>query len=443
MILQYLGDLLWILLFFPLFLLCAIVLLPGFFRLLTKRKAAPAHGTESSGRRLNSLEAVSTTLAATVGTGNIIGTGQAIAMGGPGAVFWMWVAALLGCCVKCAEIWFGQWERRGAVGTIRSALGKQVSSFYASLAVLSTFFVGNMAQMNTVVSSLGLNQSSRPGARFVLSLLLLLFLAFAVYRGVSALGKLCSYVVPVMTAVYLATSALILFENRGCVLYSLRLIFSSALEPGAMLGACGGMNVRNAILWGFRRGVFSNEAGLGTAGTIHSLVDTDQPDRHALSGIWEVTVDTLLLCTVSALTLLCSGALIPYGSLPGGELWLRVFSRSSSFLALVPIFALCLIFFAISTVLGCYVSGTLCAGSIGIGEDSFRRLFLFCAAFGCFLPADLIWLASDLINVLMAAPNLLSMILLAPSFAAGCEQSKNNPEKTGIRSCSQTKKGVK
>ena len=443
MILQILGDQLWILLFFPLFLLCAILLLPGFLRLLKKCREVPAPDTESSKRKLNSLEAVSTTLAATVGTGNIIGTGQAIAMGGPGAVFWMWAAALLGCCVKCAEIWFGQQEGRGAVGTIRSTLGKQVSAFYAFLAVLSTLFVGNMAQMNTVVSSLGLNQSSRPGSRFVLGSLLVIFLAFAVYRGVSALGKLCSYVVPSMTAVYLGASALFLFENRGALPCSLRLVFSSALRPGAMLGACCGMTVRNAILWGFRRGVFSNEAGLGTAGTIHSLVDAAHPDRHALSGIWEVGVDTLLLCTVSALTLLCSGALIPYGTLPGAELWLRVFSRTSSFMAFTPIFGFCLIIFAVSTVLGCYVSGSLCAGAIGIGEDPFRLLFLLCAALGCVLPTDLIWLASDLINVLMATPNLLSMILLAPSFAAGCEQSKNNPEKSGIRSCPQAKKGVR
>ena len=443
MILQSLGDLLWILLFFPLFLLGAILLLPGFLRLLTKCKTPPALDPQSSKRILSPMQAVSATLAATVGTGNIIGTGQAVAMGGPGAVFWMWVAALLGCCIKCAEIWFGQLEGRGTVGTIRSALGNQVSAVYAFLAVLSTLFVGNMAQMNAVISSLGFDQNSHPGSRFVLSSLLLFFLAAAVYRGVSTLGKLCSYVVPLMTAVYLAASALILFENRGSLLPSLRLIVSASLHPGAMLGACGGMTVRNAVLWGFRRGVFSNEAGLGTAGTIHSLVEAAQPDRHALLGIWEVGVDTLLLCTVSALTLLCSGARIPHGSLPGAEFWLQVFSSASSYRNMAPSFGLCLNIFAISTVLGCYVSGSLCAGSIGIGENSFRLLFLLCAVLGCLLPTNLIWLASDLINVLMATPNLLSMILLAPSFAAGCEQSKNNPEKSGIRSCPRAKKGVR
>ncbi len=442
MILQSSGALLWILLFFPLFILCACLLLPGFYRLVAGKKTAPALETFHSKGKLNTLEAVSTALAATVGTGNIIGTGQAIAMGGPGAVFWMWVAALLGCFVKCAEIWFGQRDGQGAIGTIRSSLGPRASSFYAFLAVLSTLFVGNMAQMNTVVTSLSINRSSSPGSFLGLSLLLLLFLAFALYRGLSALGKLCSCVVPLMTLLYLAACALILFENRGAVTPSLRLVFTSALRPCALLGGCGGISVRNALLWGFRRGVFSNEAGLGTAGTIHSLVRTESPRFHALLGIWEVGVDTLLLCTVSALTLLCSGAVIPYGSLPGAELWLRVFS-SSFYLFKTPVISLCLCFFAISTVLGCYVPGSLCARSTGIGEESFRRIYLLCAALGCFLPTDQIWLASDLINVLMASPNLLSMILLAPSFAAGCEQSKNNPVKTGIRSCPQAKKGVR
>ncbi len=427
--LKRLGDLLWIGLFFPLFLLCACLLLPGLFRLLARRKDAASGKGDLPPAKLSSLQAFSTTLAATVGTGNIIGTGQAIAMGGPGAVFWMWAAGLLGCCVKCAEIWFGQRSGPGAPGMIAAALGSRVSLFYAFIAVLSTLFVGNMTQMNTLVSALCFQPSSSPGSRTVLSLLLLLILAFALYRGVSSLGKLCSYMVPFMTLLYLAASAIILLENRGAVASSLCLIAASAVNPRAVLGGCCGMTVRKALLWGFRRGVFSNEAGLGTAGTIHSLTEADRPDRQALLGIWEVGLDTLLLCTVSALTLLCSGSDIPYGTLPGAELWLQVFSRSPVGRSLAPILRLCLFFFGFSTVLGCFVPGVLCARWNGIGERCFRFLYLFCAALGCFLPTDLIWQSSDLINVLMGAPNLLSLILLAPSFAAGCEQSKNNPEK--------------
>lgn len=378
------------------------------------------------------MEAAFTALASTVGTGNIIGTGQAIAMGGPGAVFWMWVAAFLGGIVKCAEIWFGQRNGRGAVGTIRSALGKRFSAFYAFLAVLSVLFVGNMAQMNTLVISLGSIKSDDPAFRLTVSFFLLGLLAAALSHGVSTLGKICSYVVPGMTALYLAVSFIILFENREKVMPCFSLIVSSAMKPGAVLGAFGGMTARKAILWGFRRGVFSNEAGLGTAGTIHSLVHSERPERHARWGLWEVGVDTLLLCSISSLTLLCSGVAIPYGCLPGAELWFRVFSSSPAKISPALVLGLCLFFFGLSTVLGCYVPGSLCAMSIGIGEQFFCPLYLACAAFGCFLPTDRIWLMSDLINVLMAVPNLLSMISLAPFFAGGCEHSKNNPEKSGI-----------
>jgi AGCS family alanine or glycine:cation symporter len=175
--------------------------------------------------------------------------------------------------------------------------------------------------------------------------------------------------------------------------------------------------------------VFSNEAGLGTAGTVHSLVRTNHPERHALWGVWEVCVDTHLLCSISALTLLCSGAAIPYGSLPGADLWFRVFSIEATSFPVLPVFRLCLLVFGLSTVLGLYVPSCLCAQVTGLEEKHFRFLYLICAVLGCFLPTDRIWLASDLLNVLMAAPSLLSLILLAPEFAAGCEQSKNNAEK--------------
>ncbi len=429
MILQSIGDNLWFFLFFPLFLLCSLRLIPGFTRLLERQGASRIQAAGPSRGMLGSMDAASTTLAATVGTGNIIGTAQAIAMGGPGAVFWMWVAALLGCCVKSAEIWFGQRNGRGAIGMISSALGERASRLYAFLAVLSALFVGNMAQMNTVVSSLAVQGVPALNCRIGFSLFLLFILCLALHRGITFLGKLCSFVVPFMTFLYLLSSAIVLYGNRGAITASFRLILSSALRPCALLGACGGVTVKTALLWGFRRGVFSNEAGLGTAGTVHSLVRTNHPERHALWGVWEVCVDTHLLCSISALTLLCSGAAIPYGSLPGAELWFRVFSIEATSFPVLPVFRLCLLVFGLSTVLGLYVPSCLCAQVTGLEEKHFRFLYLICAVLGCFLPTDRIWLASDLLNVLMAAPSLLSLILLAPEFAAGCEQSKNNAEK--------------
>ena len=167
MILKSLGDLLWILLFFPLFAICSLYLIPGLGRLLAVRIREGKNKTLGNRGSLNGFQAAATTLAATVGTGNIIGTAQAIAMGGPGAVVWLWVAAVLGFSVKSAEIWFGQRTGKGAPGTISAAMGTHWAGLYALTAVLSTLSVGNMAQMNTIVSSL----AARPGEGDVPALL--------------------------------------------------------------------------------------------------------------------------------------------------------------------------------------------------------------------------------------------------------------------------------
>ena len=428
MILQTLGDLLWILVFFPLFSLCSLRLIPGFLHLLRgQRNSKGESRTENSGP-INGRQAAAATLAATIGTGNIIGTAQAIAMGGPGAVFWMWLAAFLGFSVKCAEIWFGQRTGGGAMTTIDTALGRGWGRFYALLSVLSTLLVGNMAQMNTVMSSLTAVVPNVFHLPLVCSTMLLLLISFSLFGGVRSLGRICSVLVPVMALLFLACSFCILLSARENLLPCLREILLDAWRPKAAFGAVGGLSVRSALLWGFRRGAFSNEAGLGTAGTVHSLVCTENPDKHALWGILEIGVDTLLLCTVSALTLLCSKVRIPYGTIPGAELWFQVCSDSSEPAALTWILALCFLFFGISTVLGCYVPGTLSAAWMGLEEKQYRVLFLLCTVFGCFLPTEFIWLSSDWINVLMAVPNLISMVFLAPQWDKGCEQIKNNCE---------------
>lgn len=443
MILKSLGDLLWILLFFPLFAICSLCLIPGLGRLLAVRIREGKNKTLGNRGSLNGFQAAATTLAATVGTGNIIGTAQAIAMGGPGAVVWLWVAAVLGFSVKSAEIWFGQRTGKGAPGTISAAMGTHWAGLYALTAVLSTLSVGNMAQMNTIVSSLAAGPGSTALPRLLLSLSLLLLLSFTLCQGVEALGKTCSLLVPCMSLLYLLCASAVLFRNRDAILPALRAIKSNALQPHAIGGGLFAYGTRNAVLWGFRRGVFSNEAGLGTAGTVHAIMKGVEPDREALWGIVEIAVDTLLLCTVSALTLLCSGTKIPYGSIPGAELWVSLFTGAFSSRLPSVLFMLCLFSFGFSTVLGAYVPGSFCAAQIGLGMRSYRLLFLLCAALGCVLPTDLIWLGSDVLNVGMAVPNLLSMIRLAPLFWTGCEQNKNILEKSVLRSCPSGEKGVR
>lgn len=429
MIFNSIGDLLWILLFLPLFLLCSIRLFPWLFRMMRSSEGKGELQTDPPAEK-NTFQAVSTTLAATVGTGNIIGTAQAIAMGGPGAVFWMWVAAILGFSIKSAEIWLGQHEGRGAVGTVQAGLGHIPALFYAFLSAASSLFVGNMAQMNTVLSALSGPASGQTGLpRILLGMTLVCLLTIALNRDLLSVGKLCASLVPFMTLFFLSCCCLIVGQGKSAIIPSLQRIFQDALCPKAVFGALGGFTSRNALVWGLRRGAFSNEAGLGTAGTVHALVQDGNPRRQALCGILEISVDTLLLCTVSALTLLCSGVKIPFGSMPGAELWLHVYACAFPFPLSSMLLSICIFFFGISTILGCYVPGSICAGRIGISEKPYRIVYILCAVLGCFLPTDIIWRGADLLNVLMACPNLLSMLILCSGQNRECEQEKNNLEK--------------
>ena len=406
---------------------------------------------------VSQFEAFATAISGTVGTGNLIGVVSAILTGGPGAVFWMWISAFFGMVTNYSENLLGLYYRKkdskgnlsgGAFYYIAYGLKWKWLGYVA--AVFCTFAAIGMSGVQTnkisgtiaeTIARFSQGEISN-NVKLIVGIVVAVITAVVIIGGIKRIGRVASMLVPFMSLLFIILAVIAICMNIGNIPKAFALIFTKAFNFKAAGGGILGYSFAQVIKKGMARGVFSNEAGLGTAGTIHSLVRTESPRRHALWGIWEVGVDTLLLCTVSALTLLCSGAVIPYGSLPGAELWLRVFSRSF-YLFKTPVISLCLCFFAISTVLGCYVPGSLCARSTGIGEESFRRIYLLCAALGCFLPTDQIWLASDLINVLMASPNLLSMILLAPSFAAGCEQSKNNPVKTGIRSCPRAKKGVR
>lgn len=411
--LEVTGEMLWLLLFLPLFLLCSLRLLPGLFLLIRERERKKA-GIKDTGEQMKPAQAAAASLAASVGIGNIVGTSQAITMGGPGAVFWMWIAAILGFSVKAGEIWFGQ-AYGGAAGIIRRALGTLPARFYALLAVLSSLLVGNMAQMNASMDALChlVPESSMTG-RLLLGSALMILATCSIAGGEKALGSICQILVPIMALLYCCCAAIVVFSHVEPLSALFSRIFSEAFRPKAALGAAGGLGLRSAMLWGLRRGTFSHESGLGSAATIHSTVHSDCPRRHALWGIAENSVDTLLLCTVSALVVLGSGAEIPYGTLPGSGLIMNSFSvvfgqgRGSGLLALI------LLCFGFSTVLGCYIMGSRCAAWIQLKEKSFRCVFLACSALGCLLPVGLIWRAADAVNVLLAVPNLLSLILLAP-----------------------------
>ena len=332
-------------------------------------------------------------------------------------MFWLWAAAILGCSIKYAEIYFGQSKKGGAMAYIREALGNVPARVYALLAALSALLVGNMAQMNGAITALcGVIGPEASVLRAGLGLLFTLFLALQLEGGAGQIGRFCEKLIPLMTLGYVITLGWVLIVFRARLPEVFDRILSEAFTLRALAGGTGALATRQAMLWGFRRGAFSNEAGLGTAANIHAQSGTGRPGRDALWGIAEVLIDTVLLCTMTALTILCSGAAIPYGTLPGPELLQMALSSVYGIHEAYFMVAAALTLFGFSTVLGCYVSGAGCAKWLlgPSGAKAYRMLYLICAFLGALIPVGLIWQAADAVNVLLAAPNLLALLLLAP-----------------------------
>ncbi len=378
-------DNLWLLLFLPLYAACGLRLLP---HLRLPRPGIRRQKKSGNTQGLKPGEAASTALAATVGTGNIVGTAQAIAMGGPGAVFWLWCAAILGCGIKYAEIYQGQ-RFGGAMGYIAWTLGRPAAAFYAALAALSALVVGNMAQMNGAVNAICSGVGALP--RVLLALLLSLLLWRQLGGGVSGVGSACGRLVPPMSVCYVLVLGYALFSFRERIPTVLGEILGTAFAPRACIGAAGGLAFRQTILWGLRRGAFSNEAGLGTAANIHAEVQTSQPQLHALWGVFEVLVDTLVLCTLTALVILCSGTVIPWGGLPGPELLQQALGGVCGEGGAAVFLAASLGLFGFSTVLGVYVCALRCVRWLwgGEAERRYRWAYLLCAFLAACCPPGL------------------------------------------------------
>ncbi|MBR5094253.1 MAG: sodium:alanine symporter family protein [Oscillospiraceae bacterium] len=418
-----LEDTLWAGLFLPLFLLSGVSLIraagPLPFRALPSLLRTEHSRRQKRAGDYRGIQAASVSLSATIGTGNIVGTAQAIAMGGPGAVFWMWIAAVLGMWIKYAEILLGQLHPGGAVRYIRLALGKKAAGAYALLGALSALAVGDMAQMNGAVSavSAALPRSESPTLRILLALVLSTLLWSVLAGGAARVGHAAEALVPGMTIVFLFFTARTILAHHEQILPIFREICRCAFHPEAIRGAVGGIGVRQTILWGLRRGAFSNEAGLGTASIVHSAVASKEPAIHASWGIVEVFVDTILLCTFAALTILCSGADIGYGHLPGPELFRDALASVWGTRTASWALSLFLALFSFTTVMGCSVTGTRCFCALfdPSAEQFYRTAYVICAVLGCLLPTEAIWRAADLINVSMAVPALLSLVLLSPS----------------------------
>lgn len=392
------------------------------------------------------FQAVSTALAATVGTGNIAGVTGAIAVGGPGAVFWMWLSAIFGMATKYSEVVLAVHYRErnpkgdyvgGPMYYIKNGLGKKwtwlavVFSFLAAIAAIGT---GNMTQINTIVTSFNTTIDAFGGntaastvdilgqpivmSSLAVGLLVAVIVSMVLFGGIKRIGSVTERLVPGMAVIYVVCSLIIVFVNRQYVGEIFGMIFKGAFNPQAVLGGAFGMTIMTAIQKGVGRGVFSNEAGLGSAPMAHAATSEKDPVKQGMYGIFEVFMDTIVICTLTALTLLCgvkSGVAIAWGENAGAELIIESFgsvfgSRIGSLIVTVAI-----TLFALSTILSWALYGSRSFEFI-FGHKSgsvYKVIYVAAVVIGAVLKLDIVWTIADTFNGFMAVPNLVALLGLS------------------------------
>ena len=380
-------------------------------------------------------QAVTTALSATVGTGNIVGTSQAIAMGGYGAVFWLWLAALVGMCTKYAEIVLavkyrerdekGDWVG-GPMHYITKGLGqkwKWLAILFCVFAVLASFGISNMSQVNSITGSVigavaaftEVSAGVELALKWIMGISLALLVAAILWGGIKRIGAVSEALIPFMSVFYILFTLIVIFAHIDGLGDAFAKIFSTAFTPRAMFGASTGIVLRQTIIWGLRRSAFSNEAGLGSAAIAHAAAETKGPVNQGLYGIFEVFIDTIVICTLTAMALICSGIDIGFGNKPGSELITAALSTvfGEKFAALFV--AAALMMFAFSTVLGWSLYGTRCSEFL-VGTKLtiiFQAAFVVMLVFGAALKLELAWNIADTLNGFMAVPNLIALLGLS------------------------------
>ena len=391
-------------------------------------KSLVGKGEASEG--ISPLQALCTALAATVGTGNIAGVAGAIALGGPGAVFWIWVRAILGMMTKFTEatlsVHFRKKEADGSFsgGTMylaENGLGhkwKWLGVLYSFFGVVAAFGVGNATQVNAVIDSMHTalasmgHQSSKWYDIFVGAALAVLLDA-VLLGGAKRVGKLSQLLVPFASVVYLVLGIGVLLHNLERLPAAFGMIFTGVFQPKAVTGGLLGSTMC-AMRVGVSRGVFTNEAGMGTAGIAHASAQVQHPAEQGLLGITEVFLDTIVICTMTALVILCSGVNIPYGTDPGAALTIQAFESVYGGWVSIAL-SLCLCCFAFATMLGWGYYGIQCARYL-MGnrvKSGFVLLQAAAVVLSTLLGTGTIWLLADILNGLMALPNLIAILLLS------------------------------
>lgn len=378
---------------------------------------------------VSSFQALCTALAATVGTGNLVGVAGAIALGGPGSIFWMWVCALLGMATKFAEATLavhfrvrkGSEYLGGPMYMIRRGLGsrwKWLAAAYSFFGIFAAFGVGNATQVNAVITGidqviLQLGGSPSPQGNLMLGILMALLVGTMLLGGAKRIGKTAELLVPFLSGAYILLCAGVLIARIQLIPRIFASIFQGAFSPRAVTGGAVG-SCFQALRVGISRGVFTNEAGMGTASIAHASARVEHPVQQGLMGIMEVFLDTIVICTMTALVILCSGVPVPYGMDAGASLTTEAFSAVYG--NWVSVFlALALSCFAFATILGWGLYGARCAQYL-FGPGAWRGFAWTQSSMvilGAVADTGTIWSLSEICNGLMAIPNLIALVLLS------------------------------
>ena len=382
---------------------------------------------------LTPFQAVCTALAATVGTGNIAGVAGAIAIGGPGAVFWMWVSAVLGMCTKFAEVTLAVYYREtnkegdlvgGPMYYIKNGLGKNwqfLAVLFSAFGVLTVFGTGNATQVNTITTAVNsallscglISEGAVKTSNLIQGIIIAALVALILLGGVKRIGQVTEKLVPFMALLYIVLSVGIILFRIQALPSVIQAIFEGAFKPAAVTGGAVG-SLFMSMKKGVSRGIFSNEAGLGTGSIAHACADTRKPVKQGMFGIFEVFTDTIVICTLTALVILCSSVPITYGEAAGAELTILGFTSTyGNWVSIFTAVAMCC--FAFSTALGWGLYGARCIEFLFSEKviKPFMVVYALVAILGATANLGLMWNIAETFNGLMAIPNLIALFLLS------------------------------
>ena len=388
---------------------------------------------DASDGAITPFQAVCTALAATVGTGNIAGVAGAIAIGGPGAIFWMWVSALFGMCTKFAEVTLAVHYREinangelvgGPMYYIKNGLGKKwnwLAYLFAAFGVLTVFGTGNATQVNTITTAINsallnyniISENAVSTSNLIIGIIIAILIAMILLGGIKRIGQVTEKLVPVMALLYIVLGLGVIIMNIQNIPSVFSSIFRGAFQPSALTGGIIG-SMFLSLKKGVSRGIFSNEAGLGTGSIAHACADTKKPVKQGMFGIFEVFTDTIVLCTLTALVILCSGVPIHFGEAAGAELTISGFTSTyGSWISIFTAIAMCC--FAFSTALGWGLYGARCIEFLFSEKviKPFMVVYSLVAILGATANLGLMWSIAETFNGLMAIPNLIALFLLS------------------------------